>query len=80
MSKWRPDWRPISGAPKDRYVVVWPPTWAGVLSCAKWDDDRFSRCPDPFWGRVDARTTIDSRREAPTHYAEIPSGPAEAGE
>jgi hypothetical protein len=47
-------WQPIETAPHDgTYVIVWPPTWTGVTSCARWND----------MGRI----TV-SRDNPPTHW------------
>lgn len=72
-------WQPIETAPKgDSYVAVWPPTWAGVLSCAKWDEDKYAKRLKPFWNRIDDMCRIGiSRAKPPTHWAPVPDGPCE---
>lgn len=74
------DWRPIETAPKDgSAVLVWPPTWRGVISVARWDTDYRTRGPgNPYWRRIDAHAVMDSRNNPPTHWAPLPAGPAEA--
>lgn len=69
------DWQPIETAPKDgSAIVVWPPTWRGVLSVARWDSD-YGKKSKPYWRRVDAYAVMDSRSNPPTHWASIPAGP-----
>jgi hypothetical protein len=69
-------WQPIETAPKDGTVVlVWPPTWAEGVSCAKWEDEHYNTKPRPFWYRIDALSTADCRRKPPTHWAPLPAGP-----
>jgi hypothetical protein len=71
------DWQPIETAPKDgTTVLVWPPTWAGCISCAKWSEDQYANRPRPFWSRFDSHRDSDSRSKPPTHWAPLPSGPA----
>ena len=74
------EWMDISTAPKDgTYIIVWPPTWPGVTSCAKWDKDEFEINPKPYWRRIDAggRTSID-RGKPPTHWMHRPKPPEES--
>lgn len=69
------DWQPIETAPKDgSAVLVWPPTWRGVLSAARWDSD-YGKKPNPYWRRIDAHAVMDSRNNPPTHWAPPPEGP-----
>ncbi len=71
------DWQPIETAPKDgTTVLVWPPTFTGVISCAKWNEDQYATRPRPFWSRLDSLNDADSRRKPPTHWAPLPAGPA----
>ncbi len=70
------DWQPIETAPKDGTVVlVWPPTFTGVISCAQWSEDQCANRPRPFWSRLDNTSDADSRRKPPTHWAPLPAGP-----
>ena len=66
-------WYPINTAPKDgTYVIVWPPTFTGVISCACWNDDRFAKRPRPYWFRTDANGSASlSRYNPPTHWTSI---------
>jgi hypothetical protein len=68
-------WQPIETAPKDRHIIVWPPTYTGGCSCAKWDDDRYAKRPRPYWRRIDASFVSDSRGNPPTHWDDVPEGP-----
>lgn len=69
-------WQPIETAPKDgRLVQVWPPTYTGTLSCARWNEDKYARKPRPYWDRVDAFSTTTSRDRQPTHWMPIPAAP-----
>ena len=74
------EWLPIETAPKDgTSILVWPPTWTGkAASIAKWDEDRYSKNPRPYWLRDDAfnRVTI-SREKPPTHWMPLPPPPKE---
>jgi hypothetical protein len=71
------DWQPIETAPKDgTAVLVWPPTWIGCISCAKWSEDQHANRPRPFWSRFDSHSDSDSRSQPPTHWAPLPAGPA----
>lgn len=71
------DWQPIETAPKDgTCVLVWPPTFAGVVSCARWNEDRFAKKPHPYWSRVDDLGKVYlSRGNPPTHWMPLPKGP-----
>jgi hypothetical protein len=63
-------WHPIETAPKDgTYVIVWPPTWTGVTSCARWHTDEYAKKPRPYWSRTDdlGRVSV-SRENPPTHW------------
>ncbi len=62
-------WQPIETAPKDEYIIVWPPTFTGVVSCAKWNEDEYAKRPQPYWERSDdmGRVTL-SRETPPTHW------------
>ncbi len=64
------NWQPIETAPKDgTHVIVWPPTWDGVTSCAYWDDDKYAKRPRPFWKRSDDLNRVSiSRGKQPTHW------------
>lgn len=71
-----PEWQPIETAPKDgSYVLVYPPTWSGVASCAKWSNDEYAKKPMPYWSRTDAIGVSDSRRNPPTHWMPLPAPP-----
>lgn len=66
------EWMPIESAPKDgTRIIVWPPTWHGGVSCAKWDLDRYAKNPRPYWNRVDALRVGDSRDHPPTHWMPV---------
>lgn len=70
------EWLPIESAPKDgSAVIVWPPTWRGVVSCARWDDDKYAKKPRPYWNRTDAIRTGDSRDNPPSYWMPLPSPP-----
>ena len=63
-------WQPIETAPKDGTpVIVWPPTWTGVISCARWNNDQYAKKPKPYWRRTDANgRATESRDKPPTHW------------
>lgn len=69
------NWMPIDSAPKDgSYVIVWPPTRRGAISCARFDNDSYSKNPRPYWNRLDARISA-SRDNPPTHWMPVFDGP-----
>lgn len=75
-------WQTIEGAPKDgSWVVVWPPTWTDLSSCARWNEDKYAKNPRPYWSRVDdgGRVMI-SRGNPPTHWMPLPEAPTQAEE
>lgn len=71
------NWQPIETAPKDgTYIIVWPPTYKGVCSCARWYDDAYAKKPRPYWRRIDTHgSVLLSRENPPTHWMPIPNGP-----
>lgn len=73
-------WRPIETAPKDgTHVLVWPPTWNGLSSCARWDADEYAKRPRPLWRRNDdLGRVLVSRGTAPTHWMPLPAPPTPA--
>ena len=73
----RAEWRTIAEAPRDGTIVmVYPPTWGGAVSCAKWDGDIYSKRPKPYWRRLDDENRISySRSNPPTHWRPVPPGP-----
>lgn len=74
----REGWQPIETAPKDgTAVIVWPPSWPGVTSCARYDDDHCARHPRPYWDRGDAITVVNSRTNPPSHWKPCLTGPSE---
>jgi hypothetical protein len=70
-------WQPIETAPKDgTCVIVYPPTFDGLVSCAKWDEDRYAKRPRPYWRRMDAFGQVTrSRDNQPTHWMPLPDPP-----
>ncbi len=71
-----PEWRPIETAPKDgTFVIVWPPTWNGVTSCAHWNADEYLKKPQPYWSRTDDLGRKKSREKPPTHWLPLPPAP-----
>lgn len=69
-------WPPIETAPRDgTLVIVWPPTYSGATSCARFNDDRFAKKPRPYWNRSDTAFTGASRGNPPTHWRPVLSGP-----
>lgn len=73
------EWQPIETAPKDgSHIQVWPPTWTGVSSCARWETDKHSKNPRPFWSRTDDFGRVGtSRAIKTTHWKPISKGPKE---
>jgi hypothetical protein len=69
-------WQPIETAPKDGTpVMVWPPTFHGLVSCAAWiDDESNPYTENKRWVRHDARNQIQKGIHI-THWAPIPAGP-----
>lgn len=68
-------WQPIETAPKDdNYIRVW--SW-GRERHAKWNDDRYSKRPRPFWD-MDGMSVSRCRAQQPTFWmptAAAPSAP-----
>lgn len=60
-------WLPISGAPMDG-----TPTHKNSITVARYNTDRHSKNPRPYWNRSDTTSMRDNRRMWPTHYAVIP--------
>lgn len=70
-------WQSIESAPKDGSpIVVWPPTWTGISSCARWNEDKYAKNPKPYWSRVDdGGRVMASRGNPPTHWMPLPAAP-----
>jgi len=71
------EWLPIETAPKDRAVLVHPAIWNDkTASIAKWESDRYSKNPRPYWRRDDdmGKVTI-SRENPPSHWLPLPAAP-----
>jgi len=69
-------WEPIESAPKDgSYVLVYP-GHGSRFSIARFNYDRFSCKPRPYWDRLGALTS-ESRRRPPTHWMPLPRAPGE---
>ncbi len=78
LAEQAPQWQPIETAPKDgTYVLVVPPTHSSVsCSVARFDNDRYSRKPRPFWNRSDGWGRVSvSRDTPPTHWMPLPKPP-----
>lgn len=59
-------------------MLVYPPIWDNKpCSIAVYDDDKYSKRPNPFWRRDDdmGRAAL-SRAHPPTHYMPLPDPPA----
>lgn len=70
------EWQLIETAPKDgTVVIVWPPTYNGTVSCAAWDNDRFTKRSRPYWRRLDSRSVLTDRNSQPTHWMPVFTGP-----
>ncbi len=69
--------RPIEDAPKDadnlspKYLYG---NYRDQWRVMRWNDDRYSKKPRPFWDFVSLRTT-DSRTSQPTHFIPLSSLP-----
>ena len=70
-------WQHIDTAPKDGAIIlVYPATWSKMTaSPACWDDDRYAKNPRPYWNRLDATRTRDSRDSPPSHWMPMPPPP-----
>lgn len=66
------DWQPIETAPKDRRIRLWA---AGAERHGRWDDDRYSKKPRPFWSFETVMGTTFQRTNQPTHWMECPEPP-----
>lgn len=70
------DWQPIATAPRDgTHIIVWPPTYTGTTSVARYDDDKHSKKPRPYWERMDTNRIHTSRDKPPTHWRRPLAGP-----
>ncbi len=71
-----PKWQPIETAPMDgTVVIVWPPTFRGVVSCARFDSNKNAKRPRPYWRRIDTDSISISRENHPTHWLPVLPGP-----
>jgi len=71
-------WQPIETAPKDgTAVLVYPPLWnERTCSIARFDDDKYSKKPRPFWARDDDLGRVSySRANPPTNWMPLPAAP-----
>lgn len=75
------EWQPIETAPKDgTIIIVWPPSYRGVTSCARFDSNKYANTPRPYWNRTDELRITESRRKPPTHWRPVLSGPGDDDE
>ena len=66
-------WLPIEDASMDGTpVFVFPPTHRNGVTVARYDSDKYSKKPRPYWNRSDTTSMRDNRDMPPTHYAHIP--------
>ena len=67
------DWRPIETAPKDRRILA---LVDGRVVIVKWDDDRYSLKPRPYWWQETLiRSRAAQRNCPPTHWLPLPEAP-----
>jgi hypothetical protein len=69
-------WQPIETAPRDGTAVLVAPGIWNDKSCsiAKFNDDRYSRKPRPYWERDDDLGKVTySRDSPPTHWMPLPA-------
>lgn len=65
-------WQPIETAPHDgTLVIVWPPTWNGVTSTARWHER------ERVWVRQDTTSVPRNNKMKPTHWQPVLQGPCE---
>ena len=70
------EWQPIETAPKDRFILVAPGIYTGLLcGIAIWDDDDYEKNPRPFWRRLEGPNARYSRSRQPTHWMSLPEPP-----
>jgi hypothetical protein len=63
-------WLPMNAAPKDGdYVLV---SWRGKCEMARWDDDRYSKHPKPFWFIVGPWGKLTMRQYSPDGWMLLP--------
>lgn len=68
------NWLPIEKAPKDgTRVFVYPPTNQGGLTIARYNPDKYSKRPRPYWHRTDTEYMSIQRDLTPTHFQPIPN-------
>ncbi len=72
-------WQPIATAPKDRRVLLLTPRYASQqVWIGRWNEDRYSKKPRPYWDIESWRPTI-SRGGQPTHWQPLPDPLETAG-
>lgn len=74
------DWQIIETAPKDKEILLYRGDtfyeWAKIVT-GKWDDDRFSEKPRPYWTHYKKYLTgtTEVRKYQPTHWMPLPDPP-----
>jgi hypothetical protein len=74
------EWQPIETAPRDgTTVLLYPATWKSKpCSMGKFNPDKDSRKPNPYWSRDDDNNRIFiSRKAITTHWMPPPPPPKE---
>lgn len=75
------EWQPIETAPKDERILLLfdTPIFTDInVAIGKWKDDRYASNPRPYWTHDRERSvgTRETRKNQPTHWMPLPSGPA----
>lgn len=72
-----PNWKPIDAStPRDKPILV--PNALGRVTVAKWDEDKYSKSPQPFFRlESSAHRTLPDREYQPQVWAPVPTPPAE---
>lgn len=69
----RINWQPIETAPRDRKIMLWA---NGAEYSGRWDDDRHSSKPRPYWTYNAAWLGISGiRANQPVAWRELSAGP-----
>jgi len=71
-------WQPIKTAPKDETVLLhFPDMGKSSVVRGKWEDDRFSNNPKPYWTHDNIRIwgVRETRANPPTHWMPLPAAP-----
>lgn len=74
------NWQPISTAPHDTWILLYRPdshSWSRV-DIGRWDENRHSNRPRPFWRSMHGLLGItEMRNHPPSHWMPLPPPPTD---